>query len=77
MEVTVNIPNELFQELIEDCEKKSGQKFNNLKEAIKKIKSYKLDNVPDNDQDRKLYMWLAALTWDDIIISVINKSNKL
>ena len=72
MEVTVNIPDEMFQELIEDCEKKSGQKFDSLKEAIKKIKSYKLDNVPDNDQDRKLYMWLTALTWDDIILSILN-----
>ena len=66
MEVTINIPDEMFQEIIENAEKRSGLKFDGLKEGIKNIKNYNLD-IPEDEKDKQLYLWLAALTFDNII----------
>ena len=66
MEVTINIPDEMFQEIIENAEKRSGLKFDGLKEGMKNIKNYNLD-IPVYEEDKQLYLWLASLTFDNIL----------
>ena len=43
MEVTINVPDELFQEFINNCEKKSGHSLNYISEQIKNVKEYKIN----------------------------------
>lgn len=66
MEVTINIPDEMFQEIIENSEKRSGLNFPNFKEGFKGIHHWNL-NIPMNEEDKKLYLWLAAITFNDIL----------
>lgn len=66
MKVTVNVPDVYFQEFVENCEKKTGAKFDNIKKLLENVNEYALKSEP-TEKDEPLYKWLAAVAFDDII----------
>lgn len=76
MKVTLNVPDSYFQEFVENCEKKTGGKFDNIKKLIENISEYQVKSEP-GEKDTPLYKWIAAVAFDDIINIIQSKREEV
>ena len=68
MIVTFNIPNKLFVDILNDCERKAGMPFPTIKKKLIDASHNNIILPPiQNHKDDPLLKWIAALAFDYIV----------